>query len=178
MKVSSQYHAPTTLSRCKNSPWYPLDRRLSWRKNRNRSYGEDKNLAPAWNRTPGVQPIAVLTELFWCLRLTPKKHDFDSSEGVLTLLQQYVVLPPFHHPHFRVFPHLILFRWSQVYNLNIMFSPLKIIPSLVLKSIARQSNLKCGFLLHFMHTAMHLFNFRYYFFQTLFTCWQDISGMI
>jgi hypothetical protein len=82
----------------------------------------------------------VLTSLIDC-----NETWFDSLEGVFTLPQQYVVLPPFHHPHFRVYPHLTLFRWSQVYNLNIKFPPLKIFPSLVLKSIARQSNLKWGF---------------------------------
>jgi hypothetical protein len=121
MEVSSQHHDPATLSRGKNSPWYPFDRRLCWPKNRTQSYGEDKILAPAWNRTSGVHPIAVVTKLFWCLWLTAMKHDFDSSEGVFTLPQQYVVLPPIHHPHFRVFLHLILFRWSQVYKLTLSF---------------------------------------------------------
>jgi hypothetical protein len=41
-----------------NCPRYPLDRRLGGPQSRSGHYGEEKNLTPAGNRTPVVQPIA------------------------------------------------------------------------------------------------------------------------
>jgi hypothetical protein len=38
-------------------PWYPLYRRLGGPQNRSGYYGADKNLSPAGNRTPAIQPV-------------------------------------------------------------------------------------------------------------------------
>jgi hypothetical protein len=63
MEVSGQVHAPAALNPGK-SPWYPLDRRLGGPQNRPGRYREKKNIAPAGNPTPAVQPVAIPTELF------------------------------------------------------------------------------------------------------------------
>jgi hypothetical protein len=44
------------------TPPHPLDRRLGGPQSRSGCRGE-KSLAPAENRTPAVQPVAVLTQL-------------------------------------------------------------------------------------------------------------------
>jgi hypothetical protein len=54
-----------------NSQQYPLDRRLDGPQSRSGHYGEDKNLVPARNRTPAVQPVA-------CLYLGSSKRECSS----------------------------------------------------------------------------------------------------
>jgi hypothetical protein len=62
MGVSGQLHALADLPQGK-SPRYPLDRRLGGPQSRYGRCGEEENLAPAGNRTPAVQPVAIPTEL-------------------------------------------------------------------------------------------------------------------
>jgi hypothetical protein len=61
-RVSGQLHAPATLPLGK-SPWYPPDWRLGGPQSWSGRYEEEKNLAPAKNWTPTIQPITILTEL-------------------------------------------------------------------------------------------------------------------
>jgi hypothetical protein len=51
MEVSGQLQAPAALPPEKE-PRYPLDKRLGWPQSLYESYGEEKNLASAGNRTP------------------------------------------------------------------------------------------------------------------------------
>jgi hypothetical protein len=46
------------------SPSYPLDMRMGGPQSRSGRYGGEKNLVPAWNRNPTVQPVAISTVLF------------------------------------------------------------------------------------------------------------------
>jgi hypothetical protein len=55
MEVSGQLHAPATLPLGKS---YPSARRLGGPQSQSGCCGEEKNLAPAGNRTPAFQPIA------------------------------------------------------------------------------------------------------------------------
>jgi hypothetical protein len=57
MVVTGQLHAPIALPPGED-PLYPLDRRLGGPQSLFGRYGEEKNLAPARNLTPAVQPIA------------------------------------------------------------------------------------------------------------------------
>jgi hypothetical protein len=51
---------PRSLYLRGNRPRYPLDRRLGGPQSRYGRCGEEKNLAPAGNRNPAVQPVARL----------------------------------------------------------------------------------------------------------------------
>jgi hypothetical protein len=57
MEVSDQLQAPAALLQVK-SPQYPLDKRLGGPQSRYGRNDEEKNLWPAGNRTPAVQPVA------------------------------------------------------------------------------------------------------------------------
>jgi hypothetical protein len=75
MEVSGQLHTPAALPPRKE-PRYPSDTRLGGPQSR---FGlcEERNLAPAGNQTPAVQPVGILTELS---RLQdPKLTDFFLS---------------------------------------------------------------------------------------------------
>jgi hypothetical protein len=60
--VSGQLQASTVSVREK-SPRYPLDKRRSGPQSRSGHRGLEKNLAPAGNRTPSIQRVAISTEL-------------------------------------------------------------------------------------------------------------------
>jgi hypothetical protein len=55
--VSGQLHAPAVLPPAKLSS-VPFDMRLGGPQSRCGCYGEEENLASAWNRTPTVEPVA------------------------------------------------------------------------------------------------------------------------
>jgi hypothetical protein len=62
MEVSGQVHVPVALTRG-NSPRHSMNRKFGGSQSRSGRYGEKKNLTPAGNRTPAVQPIAIPTGL-------------------------------------------------------------------------------------------------------------------
>jgi hypothetical protein len=55
-------HATAALSSTDHSP-APIWQETGWTPSRSTGYTEDKNVAPAWNRTPVVQPAHLATEL-------------------------------------------------------------------------------------------------------------------
>jgi hypothetical protein len=57
MEVRCQLHTPADLLPGKDPP-HPLGRRFGGPQSRSVRYGEDKNFAPAGNRTPVIQPVA------------------------------------------------------------------------------------------------------------------------
>jgi hypothetical protein len=59
MEVGGQIHAHATLL-LRQEPQYPLGGRLGGPQSQSGCYREEKNLAPAWNQTLAVQPIACL----------------------------------------------------------------------------------------------------------------------
>jgi hypothetical protein len=74
-----QLHAPVALSQEKeHAPRYTLDRKLGGPQSRSERR-EEKNLSPAGNRTPAVQPVTIPTEL-------PEPHLRIHIEGLLCLL--------------------------------------------------------------------------------------------
>jgi hypothetical protein len=63
--MSGQLHAPTTLPQ-RNSPQYPLDRRLGGPQNQSGQHGEEKKLAPMGTQTVTLRlssplPVTILT---------------------------------------------------------------------------------------------------------------------
>jgi hypothetical protein len=58
LEMSGYLHSPTVYPQG-NSSW-SLDTRLGGPQSRSGLYGEYKNLAPAGDRTPAVQPVARL----------------------------------------------------------------------------------------------------------------------
>jgi hypothetical protein len=61
--VSGQLHASVALLSGVNPTRYPFDRRLDEPQSRSGRNGEEKNLLPAGNRTPDIQPVAIPNEL-------------------------------------------------------------------------------------------------------------------
>jgi hypothetical protein len=57
MEVNGQLRAPVALS-LRKEPRYPLDKRKGGPQRRSGRCGEEKNLAPAGNRTPAAQSVA------------------------------------------------------------------------------------------------------------------------
>jgi hypothetical protein len=66
MEVNGQRHVLAALL-LEESVRHPSDRRLCGLQSRSECYGEEKNLAPAGNRTPSIQPVAVPTEKMECM---------------------------------------------------------------------------------------------------------------
>jgi hypothetical protein len=58
MGVSGRSQASAALPPWKAPPRYPFDKKLGGPQSRAGRCGEEKNLAPAGNKTPAVQPIA------------------------------------------------------------------------------------------------------------------------
>jgi hypothetical protein len=61
---------PERFTPGEKSPRYPLDRGLGEPQSQSGRYGEEKNLAPAGNRTPAVQSVARLCT-DWGIRTLP-----------------------------------------------------------------------------------------------------------
>jgi hypothetical protein len=59
------------------NPRYPLDRRLGWPQSRSGRYGNEKKRAPAGNRTPAVEPVAIPRLRLQCMRIRAKIRSDD-----------------------------------------------------------------------------------------------------